>query len=93
MSADSDASLFGLLRPEEAAARLGVSTATLARWANDGRVSVRRGRGEAGGWRWYSATEIELLADLRAERKLSADRAARIDELERRLLAVREAAR
>lgn len=52
----------GLLRPGEAAARLGVTTTTLGRYVDEGLLTVeRKGRG----MRWYREREVELLADAR----------------------------
>lgn len=82
---------LGLLRPEEAAARLDISLGTLNKWINEGRLTVQRGRGTKG-WRWLHEREVEYLADLRAEQKLCRDRGAYIERLEAILAGVRAAA-
>lgn len=49
-----------LLRPKDAAKRLGVSTRTLADWADAGRLQARR---LPSGARRYRASDIDALAN------------------------------
>lgn len=51
-----------LIAPSQAARRLGVSTETLRRWAEEGRIAVARTPGASSGHRRYYLAEIEKLA-------------------------------
>lgn len=70
-----------LMRPQHAAREAGVTTHTLANWADQGRLSVVR---TVGGQRRYLAGEIAHLAHQRAQ-VAAAERAAGIVHIDGQL--------
>lgn len=59
------------LRPKEASARFGISTTTLATWAEEGRIAWSQPDGERHAI-WYDAATIQAVIDAGAHKRTPA---------------------